>query len=200
MFPNCEFHKAPLDHFPLPDCSADFGYALGVLHHVPDPEGGLRTCVRKLKSGAPFLIYIYYAFDNRPRWFRVIWKCTDTVRRAIFRLPFGPRAAASDVIAISVYWPLARVASLLENAGFDVRNFPLSSYRHRSLYTMRNDALDRFGTKLERRFTRSQLEQMMQQTGLEKIRFREDWPYWCAVGFKREERVSAGQCSPGNTL
>ena len=26
------------------------------------------------------LVYIYYAFDNRPAWFRAIWKGSDLVR------------------------------------------------------------------------------------------------------------------------
>jgi ubiquinone/menaquinone biosynthesis C-methylase UbiE len=186
-FPNCRFHKSSTDDIPMQDCSADFGYALGVLHHLPKPEAGLAACVKKLKPGAPFLVYVYYAFDNKPWWFRSIWKCTDVGREAIARLPFGFRSTISEVIAMTVYWPLAKFAALLESAGFDVGHIPLSTYRHRSLYAMRNDALDRFGTKLEARFTRAELEQMMCRAGLEDIRFREDWPYWCAVGSKRNE-------------
>src|SRR5437762_7021836 len=71
--PNCVFHSAAVDAIPLADASMDFGYSLGVLHHVPDTQAGLDACVRKLKPGAPFLIYLYYAFDNRPWWFKVIW-------------------------------------------------------------------------------------------------------------------------------
>ena len=44
-------HAAPLDAMPLPDNSMDFGYCLGVLHHLPDPEAGLAACVKKLKRG-----------------------------------------------------------------------------------------------------------------------------------------------------
>ena len=55
---NCEFHKAGVDEIPLPDASCDFGYSLGVLHHIPDTEAGIRKCVSKLKQGAPFLIYL----------------------------------------------------------------------------------------------------------------------------------------------
>ena len=48
----------------------DFGYSLGVLHHLEDTQAGMAACVRKLKPGAPFLVYIYYALENRPIWFR----------------------------------------------------------------------------------------------------------------------------------
>ena len=65
-FSNCEFYRAGVEAIPLEDKSCDFGYSLGVLHHVPDTLAGLRACVEKLKVGAPFLLYLYYRFDNRP--------------------------------------------------------------------------------------------------------------------------------------
>jgi len=62
--------------------------------------------------------------------------------------------------------------------------FPLAWYRSRSYYTMRTDALDRFGTKLEKRFTAAQIRKMMEDSGLERIVFSDTAPYWCAVGYK----------------
>jgi hypothetical protein len=47
---------------------------------------------------------------------------------------------------------------------------------------MRTDSLDRFGTRLEHRFTRAEIEAMMKATGLVDIRFRDDTPYWVACG------------------
>ncbi len=63
---NCEFHHAGVEEIPLENDSCDFGYSLGVLHHIPDTQAGLQACVDKLKKGAPFLLYLYYRFDNRP--------------------------------------------------------------------------------------------------------------------------------------
>src|SRR5687767_4550454 len=64
---NIRFHLAAADIIPLADGSQDFGYSLGVLHHVPDTAGALIGCARKLKPGAPFLVYLYYALDDQPR-------------------------------------------------------------------------------------------------------------------------------------
>lgn len=50
---------------------------------------------------------------------------------------------------------------------------------------LRNDALDRFGTPLEQRFSRNQIEEMMLKCGLEEIRFSEKAPYWHAIGVKK---------------
>src|SRR5207237_7093228 len=156
---NCEFIAASVDQLPFADATLDFGYALVVLHHVPDTAAGIKACAAKLKPGAPLLLYLYYAFDNRPAWFRLLWRASDLGRRAISRLPFGLRHLLTELIALTVYWPLARTARLLEDMGRDVDAFPLALYRRRSFYTMRTDALDRFGTALEQRFTARQIRQ-----------------------------------------
>ena len=52
---------------------------------------------------------------------------------------------------------------------------------------MRTDALDRFGTQLEQRFTRNEIKNMMEKAGLENIKFSDSKPYWVAVGFKISE-------------
>jgi ubiquinone/menaquinone biosynthesis C-methylase UbiE len=178
---NVRFHCASVDRMPLPDHSQDFGYSLGVLHHIPDTEAALEDCVAKLKPGAPFLVYLYYAFDNRPSWFRRIWKTTDLGRRVIARMPFLARKALTSGIAATVYWPMTRIALLGERLGLNVENVP----RHCSFYTMRTDALDRFGTRLEQRFTRSQIATMMERAGLKDIVFRDDVPFWVACGRKQ---------------
>ena len=164
--------------------SQDFGYSLGVLHHVPDTRAGIRQAVEKLKPGAPLLLYLYYALDNRSRGFRALWRVTDLVRRVVSRLPHSLRSGVSEVIAATVYFPLSRTALGLERLGVSVGGFPLSAYRHRSFYVMRTDALDRFGTRLEQRFTRAEIRDMMISAGLESIVFREDSPYWCALGYR----------------
>jgi len=182
---NVRFHVATSDAIPLADSSQDFGYALGVLHHIPDTAAALEDCVRKLKPGAPFLLYIYYSFDNRPGWYRGVWKASDLGRRVIARLPFGLRKVVSSAIAAGVYWPLTRGAALAERLGANVDHVPLSSYRHSSFYRLRTDALDRFGTRLEHRFSRHQIERMMRDAGLEQVRFSEKVPYWVACGHRR---------------
>lgn len=183
--PNVTFHRASVGDAMLPGDSQDFGYSLGVLHHVPDTAAALRSCVELLKPGAPFLLYLYYAFDNRSRWFRAIWRCSDLLRRGISRLPPTVKHVVTDLLAATVYFPLARASLLLERAGFKVESVPLSYYRKRSFYTMRTDSRDRFGTPLERRFRKEEIADMMQGAGLREIRFSDAAPYWCAVGFKR---------------
>jgi SAM-dependent methyltransferase len=181
---NVSFHEASLDAMPLLDGSMDFGYSLGVLHHLPDPALGLIACVQKLKPGAPMLVYIYYAFDNRPAWFRLLWRASDLLRRTVSKAPFRLKSAIAEVLAALAYWPLARGAGLFEGLGCNVANWPLSAYRWGSYYSMRNDALDRFGTRLEHRMNQTQIKAAMETAGLHDIRFSNAGPFWCAVGRK----------------
>ena len=182
---NVSFHKASVDSCPLPTSSQDFGYSLGVLHHVPETEKAIRSCVNLLKPGAPFLVYLYYAFDNRSTLFRTIWRCSDLLRRGICRLPPGPKHLVTDLLAALVYLPLAKLAQFVEMIGLRVDSLPLAYYRKHSFYTMRTDSRDRFGTPLEQRFTRAQIAQMMSTAGLSEIQFSDRAPFWCAVGIKR---------------
>jgi SAM-dependent methyltransferase len=181
---NVRFHLAPSEAVPLAPASQDFGYSLGVLHHIPDTESAMRDCTALLKPGAPFLVYLYYRFDNRPAWFRAIWKASELLRGAIAGLPPGAKGAASDVIAVTVYWPLARLSWGLEKLGMNVSGVPLSHYRDKSFGTLRTDARDRFGTPLEQRFTRAEITAMMTRCGLTDIRFSDSPPFWVAVGRK----------------
>lgn len=181
---NVEFHRTSVETLPFLDGSLDFAYSLGVLHHVPDTAAAIRSVVAKLKPGAPFLIYLYYAFDNRPTWFRMLWNFSNALRLVIARLPHSLRFAVSQILAAVIYWPLAKVASMLENFNLLPVNWPLAYYRDKEFYVMRTDALDRFGTRLEQRFTRAQIQRMLENAGLRDIRFSDTQPYWCALGTK----------------
>lgn len=182
---NVSFHPASVDDNPLPPNSQDFGYSLGVLHHVPDTAAAIRVCVAMLKPGAPFLLYLYYAFDNRSVFFKFAWRCSDWLRRGICKLPAQLKHLLTDTLAVVVYYPLARFALLAERIGFGVGSIPLSYYRNHSFYTMRTDSRDRFGTPLEQRFTRKEIATMMEAAGLRDVRFSDRAPYWCAVGIKK---------------
>lgn len=182
--PNAICHRASADDIPLDDGSQDFGYSLGVLHHIPDPARALGNAVRKLRRGGQMLVYVYYALDNRNAAYRTVWRATNAGRHVIARLPFPIRKAVTSVIAAGVYWPMAKLSATVEKLGGDPHHIPLSPYRSKSFYTMRTDALDRFGTRLEHRFTREALAQMMRECGLADIRFSEREPYWIAIGRK----------------
>ena len=182
---NCSFECEGVDSNSLADYSQDFGYSLGVLHHIPDTSLALQACAKKLKPGAPFLLYLYYRFDNKPKSYYLLWKITDLFRRIISKLPFFIKFSISQIIALFVYLPIARFALIVERIGIDVSNFPLTWYRNESFYILRTDALDRFGTRLEQRFTKDEISLMLLNSGFEKIEFSEREPFWTVLSYKK---------------
>ena len=105
----------------------------------------------------------------------------------ISKLPFFLKTFVCDLIAFIVYFPLARLSLLFFKFGFNVNNIPLSFYRDKSFYVMRTDSLDRFGTSLEKRFSKDEIRSMMLKSGLKEIRFSNKEPFWTAIGIKESE-------------
>ena len=170
-FKNVEYIKASVSESGIPINSQDFGYSLGVLHHVPDTAGALKECASLLKPGAPFLMYLYYALEDKSFFYKFLWRCSDFMRKIICRLPSGPKHFITDLIAAIIYFPFAKGSLIIEKVGLNVSNIPLSFYRNCSFYTMRTDSRDRFGTPLEQRFSKDQIAFMMEEAGFINIQF-----------------------------
>lgn len=181
---NVQFFNTSINDMPLANASQDFGYCLGVLHHIPDTEKALQTCVDKLKPGAPFLLYLYPKLDFRPLWWRCLDQLANGLRYLICRLPHPVKIRVTDVLACLVYWPVSRLSLLLEKLGISI-DIPLSSFKHRSFYDLRTNALDTFGTPLEKRFSQAEITQMMTDSGLERVSFCSGLK-WVAVGYKKD--------------
>ncbi len=137
---NVSFHAAPLEAMPLPDNSMDFGYSLGVLHHLSDPAAGLAACVRTLKRGAPMLLYIYYAFDNRPTWFRLLWRASDGLRRLLSRAPFRLKSLEIGRCRTSRRLRLLAIGAGREGLGAARRQYRQLAARRLSLAQLLCDA------------------------------------------------------------
>lgn len=152
---------------------------------MPDTAAGIKSCSKLLKSGAPFLMYLYCNLENRPLLFRFVWAASDAVRGVVSVLPFRIKKVLTTVIALVVYYPLARLSLVLEKLGRNVDGIPLSDYRHKGLYFMKTDALDRFGTKLEKRFSRREIREMLEDAGFTKVVFSENAPYWVGIAYKK---------------
>ena len=182
---NITFYKENVMNISLKNNSQDFGYALGVFHHIEDTGKALKISTTLLKRNAPFLIYLYYAFDNRGTYYKLIWKFSNYIRKVICVLPNPIKNVVTDIIAFFVYMPISKLILLLEKFGLNVKALPLYYYRNKSFYTMRTDSRDRFGTFLEKRFTKKQIKKLMLDANLTNITFSEQSPYWCVLGFKK---------------
>jgi len=73
---------------------------------------------------------------------------------------------------------------LISKFGFNPGFIPLSDYKDKKFKFMLTDALDRFGTRLEKRFSKEQIISMLDIVGFENISFSEAEPYWVCLSYK----------------
>jgi len=183
-FSNINYYQASANDSVLKENSQDFGYSLGVLHHIPDTIEGIKACSKLLKKNAPFLLYCYYNFENRPYFYKPLWKLSDYLRQILSPLSFRKKVFIASILAYFIYFPLARFALVCEKIGINVSHFPLTDYRRKSFYFMKTDALDRFGTRMEKRFSKDEIRSMLIEAGFKDIRFSENEPFWVSISRK----------------
>ena len=182
--PPALFIQADVREVPVAPGSVDLAYSVGVLHHIKETELAVDRIVQTIRPGGWFLVYLYYALDGRGPLFRSVFAVVDGLRRVISSLPQFLIAPTTTAIAALVYLPLARLARVLELArlGRLADRIPLRFYSALSFRTMRNDSIDRFGTRLEKRYRREEVIGLLERAGLEDVRVSEEPPYWHAVG------------------
>jgi hypothetical protein len=68
----------------------------------------------------------------------------------------------------------------MENRGKSIANFPLHHYANMPFVMLQNDALDRFGTRLEQRFSKEEIIEMLGNTDfdLSTLKFSNVEPFW----------------------
>ncbi len=181
---NVRLSKAATDNIPFDDETFDFVMTVGVLQFIPNTQQAMNDCVRKVKRGGYFYTYLYYDLENRNITFKSLYAITSAVRRLTSILPMTIKKVICDIIALVIYMPFIITGRLIKNVGLKdfADKLPLSTYQSQTFFVIRNDALDRFGTPLEKRFAKKEVELMMRNAGLENIIIASSKPYWHAVG------------------
>jgi hypothetical protein len=156
--------------------------SIGVLHHLPDPERALRSLAPYVASGGRLHVYLYWV-PERPSH-RVALKAVSIVRRVTVRMPHRllhllcyPLAAMLQVAVVLPYRALRRFKALEGVA----EAFPLKTYANYPFGVLVNDQFDRFSAPIEQRYTRREVEQMLQRAGLTEIDVRPNYG-WLGSG------------------
>lgn len=183
---NVRLSQASIETLPFADETFDFVMSIGVLHHIPDTGRALNDCVKKVKKGGYFFVYLYYNLDRRGPFYKALFKMSSLVREVVSRLPGKMKHFVCDILAVVFYMPFILAGRFVKFLGFEdlAKRMPLHGYQNRSLFMIRNDTLDRFGTRLEQRFSEKQVLEMMGNAGLTDIVISPGIPYYHAVGRK----------------
>lgn len=184
---NVRLSKASTETIPFSDETFDFAMSVGVLHHIPDTQQAMKDCVKKIKKGGYFYCYLYHNLETRGWWFKTLYWLSNQLRKVVCKLPSKLKRFVCDILAIVIYMPLVLWVRFLVLIGLRkiAIKMPLSAYNNKSFFVIRNDALDKFGTSLEQRFSKKQVETMMLQCGLEDILISPLSPFYHAIGRKR---------------
>ncbi|MBL0145297.1 MAG: class I SAM-dependent methyltransferase [Chitinophagaceae bacterium] len=184
---NIRLTKASTETVPFADDTFDFVMSIGVLHHIPNTQKAMMDCVKKVKKGGYFYTYLYYNLENRGAFFRFTYTISNIIRLGVCRLPAGLKRFVCDILAATIYLPIVSLVRFLYFIGAKKLGdkLPLTSYKNKNFFVLRNDALDRFGTALEQRFSKKQVIEMMEFCGLENIIVSPNSPYYHAVGKKK---------------
>ncbi|TEB09474.1 class I SAM-dependent methyltransferase [Pelotomaculum propionicicum] len=172
---NAIFFMGDIKRMPFRNDFADFLFCLGVLHHLPT---NALDEVRNLKIFAQdILIYLYYALDNRPLHFRILLGIVSMMRmplskarNPLFRNIFTWLAAAG------IYMPLILLGKILKPVGL-AKYIPLyEAYNGKSFKGICQDVYDRFFTRIEQRFSKTQINTLFDTfTG---VTVSPQMPYW----------------------
>jgi ubiquinone/menaquinone biosynthesis C-methylase UbiE len=162
--------QADAERLPFESGAFDFVMSIGVLHHLPDPKRALRSIVPLARPGGHLHIYLYWVPEQA--WHARILRLVTAARKVTVRLPHRllhalcvPLAA---LLALAVVWPyrlLRRVPRLRRLADA----FPLKTYADYPFGVLVNDQFDRFSAPLERRYTRAEVQAMLQRAGLTDV-------------------------------
>ena len=169
------FVLADVLDLPFRDDAFDFAYCLGVLHHLP--VDALDACRRLARVSPDLLVYLYYALDNRPAYFRALLAPVSVVRRTLARIrDERARSALTWLLTVTLYVPLAVLGRVADRLGVG-RYLPLGeTYARSTVKRMRQDAYDRFFTGIEQRFSREQIRTLGDTFAA--IEISDGLPYW----------------------
>jgi SAM-dependent methyltransferase len=170
LYKNVSYHNVEIKKINTINSKFDFAYSLGVIHHLNYPLKAFKLIKKKLKENSPFLVYLYHDLEENNLFYKFLWKLSEILRWFISKQNFFIKSIITDLIAILIYFPLSRITNLLLVFFSSPKNFPLSYYMDKPFYVMRNDALDRFGTKYEKRYSRSDIIKLFKKSGFKKIK------------------------------
>lgn len=184
--PNVHLVQGDIYAPPLAEGVFDFVYSIGVLHHLPDPERGLRSLTPMLRPGGMAFIWVYSKTRSVTNFF------LEIVRTVTTRLPYPIVNALSFVGAVVdqccfvlPYQVLRQVPGL----GQLVDRVVLPRIRMYSAYpfaVLHADWFDRLAAPIRFYYSEPEVERLALQAGISDVKVTPTGAYgWRACGVRR---------------
>lgn len=96
--PGVDVIQADLLQLPFKPAQFDYGWSIGVLHHLPEPVKGFRALARQIRPGGGISAWVYASEGNG--WIR---RLVDPLRRRVQGLPFPWIRLLSRLLASALF-------------------------------------------------------------------------------------------------
>ena len=158
--------QADAEELPFVDAAFDVVMAIGVLHHLPDPQRALNALARLVRPGGYVHIYVYWIPASA--WHRSLLRLVTAARRATTRMPRRLLRALSYPIAATLFGIFVipyRITRREPSLHRVAEALPLKAYADYPFGVCVNDQFDRFSAPLEWRFTADEVQAMLEAAG-----------------------------------
>lgn len=157
--------QADIYHMPVHQ-AADLTFSIGVLHHLPDPEGGFKQLPATVRPGGQLLIWVY----NRRCNFRAVY-VFETMRRLTRRLP-RPLVYRLGYAPAAAVHTLNYATKALNHLGATrlAKQIPFSYYANFPFSMKVSDAFDVFATPHSNYYYVEEIEEWFRRAGLPDVR------------------------------
>jgi len=167
-----DFVQADLRRPPFPPESFDLVYCLGVLHHLEDPQVGVRALAKLVRSGGELRLYVYRTLEDEPSWKRVLFGAVTGLRQITTRLPYPAVHAISWLVAavasVLFLWPRRLLRQWVWGDRL-TRHLPLVHYTDVPFRMVISEQFDRLVAPIEGRFSRDEVEAWLRDVGFEVL-------------------------------
>jgi 2-polyprenyl-3-methyl-5-hydroxy-6-metoxy-1,4-benzoquinol methylase len=174
--------QADAERLPFAESAFDLVAAIGVLHHLPDPERALRGLFRYVRPGGYVHIYLYWL--PRQRWQRGVLQLVTAARIVTTRLPHAVLRLLSYPVAAAAFAVFVLPHRVLRRSALGRRialNLPLGTYADYPFGVCVNDQFDRFSAPLERRFEKQEVQRLLLDAGFVNVVVRDNYG-WVGSG------------------
>lgn len=167
-----DFVQADLLSPPFAPGSFDLVYSLGVIHHLQDPQAGVRALARLVRPGGELRLYVYRTLAEEPLWRRALLGTATLLRRVTTRLPYGAvhgvAVAVSLVASVLFLWP-RRLVRRWSRGEHLTRGLPLAHYTDVPFRMLVAEQFDRLVAPIEGRFRKQDVEAWLLDVGFEAL-------------------------------
>jgi SAM-dependent methyltransferase len=143
--------KGDIYNLPFKD-TFDLVYCIGVLHHLPEPEGGFKSLVKHVKKGGTIFAWVYGKESE------TMMKPLLVLRKLTTKMPLGMLKGFSLAMTVML-WPIVKLS---KQAFFSY----LSKFSFKQVHSI---IFDQLVAPIANYYTKEEFEKWFENAGLKEV-------------------------------